>query len=97
VGVNGVGGETDQLDTTLGELWLELGEGTELSGADWGVVLWVREEDNPVVTDELMEVDWAVGGVGLEVWGNGAEAETMLQELCQSMILTMDKLQSFPP
>ena len=36
----------------------------------------MREEDNPLVTNELMEVNGTVGGVGLEVWGNGSETET---------------------
>lgn len=74
--LNRVRRETNQLDTTLGELWLELSEGAQLGGADWSIVFWVGEEDNPVVADELVEVDWAVGGFGLEVWGDGAETET---------------------
>lgn len=73
--VDGVGGEANQLDAALGELWLELGKGAQLGGADWGVVLWVGEEHNPLVTDELVEVDWAVGSLGLEVGGGGPEAE----------------------
>lgn len=36
----------------------------------------MREEDDPVVADELVEVNGAVGGLGLEVGGNAAEAET---------------------
>jgi len=75
VRVNSVGGETDQLNTTLGELWLELGESSELGGADWSVILWVREKDSPLVTNELVEVNWAIGGVSLEVWGNGAKTK----------------------
>lgn len=39
VALNGVGRETNELDTALGELGLELGECTELGGADGGVVL----------------------------------------------------------
>ena len=38
VGLDGVGGETNQLDIALGELGLELGEGTELGRADGGEV-----------------------------------------------------------
>jgi hypothetical protein len=38
VGLDGVGRETDELAATLGELRLKLGEGTELSGADWSVI-----------------------------------------------------------
>ena len=70
-----VGRETDQLDSTLGELRLKLGESTELGGADWGVIFWVREENNPLVTDELVEVDWAISGLGLEVGCDGTQAE----------------------
>lgn len=73
--LNGVGTEADELHTALRELWLELGESTELSCADWCVILWVREEDDPVVADELVEVDRAGGGLGVEVGGNAAEAK----------------------
>ena len=70
-----VGREADQLDAALGELGLEAGHLAELGRAHGGVVLGVREEDDPAVADELMEVDGAGGGVGLEVGGNGAQAE----------------------
>jgi hypothetical protein len=70
VALDGVCGETDQLGTALGELWLELCESTELGGADWGIVLWVREEDDPVVANELVEVDWAIGSLSIEVRGD---------------------------
>lgn len=73
--VDGVGREADELDTALGELGLELGEGAELGGAHGRVVLGVREEHDPIVADELVEVDGALGGLGLEVGGNAAETE----------------------
>ena len=76
VRVDGVGRETNQLDAALGELWLELCEGTELGGADGCVVLRVGEENYPLVANELVEVDWALCGLGLEVGGNGTQAET---------------------
>jgi hypothetical protein len=76
VGLDGVGGETDQLDIALGELGLELSKGTELSGADGGVVLGVGEEDNPVVTDELVEVNVSLCGLGLEVGGGRAQTKS---------------------
>lgn len=75
VGLDGVGGEADELRAALGELGLELGEGAELGGAHGGVVLGVREEDHPLVADELVEVDVAAGGLGLEVGGDGTQAE----------------------
>jgi hypothetical protein len=75
--LNGVGRETDQLDSTLGELGLELSKGPELSGADGSVIFWVGEENNPLVTDELVEVDRALSGLGLEVGGNGTQTEAV--------------------
>lgn len=75
VGLDGVGREANQLDAALGELGLELGKGAELGGADGGVVLGVGEEDDPAVADELVEVNLALGGLGLEVGGLGAEAD----------------------
>ena len=77
VGVDGVGGQADELDTAFGELRLEFGEGAQLGGADGGVVFRVGEEDDPGGVDELVEVDGAGGGVGLEVGGDGAEAEAV--------------------
>jgi hypothetical protein len=75
VAVDGVGGKTDELCATLGELRLELCERAELSCADGCVVLRVGEEDDPVVADELVEVDGTLGGLGLEVGSLAAEAE----------------------
>ena len=74
--VNGVGGEANQLDVALCELWLELCESTELGGADGGEVVWMGEENDPGVADELVEVDLAGGGLGLEIWGDAAQAES---------------------
>ena len=48
-----VGAQTDELDSTLGELWLELRKGSQLGRADRRVVLGVREKDNPAIADEL--------------------------------------------
>jgi len=70
-----IGRQTDQLDTTLLEFRLELGKGAELSSADGSVVLGVGEEDNPAVTNELVEVDGTSGRVGLEVGCDGSQTE----------------------
>lgn len=78
VRLNRVGGEPNQLDTTLGELRLEFGKGAQLGGADGSIILGVGEEDDPFVSDELVEVDWASGRLGSEVWGDGSEAETVV-------------------
>lgn len=75
VAATSIGGQTDQLDASLGELGLELGKGAKLGGADGGEVFRVREENNPTVADELVEVDGTFGGLGLEVRGNRAQAE----------------------
>ena len=73
---NVVGTQTDELDATLGELWLKLGESTELGGADGGEVIGVGEEDGPLSTEEGVEVDGTVGGLGVEVRGDRAQTET---------------------
>jgi len=75
--LDGVGRETDQLDVALGELWLELRKGAQLGGADWGVVLWVREEDDPVVANEVVEVDGTTSSLGLEVGSSAAQTERL--------------------
>lgn len=76
--VDGIGRETNELDIALGELGLELCESAELGGADRGVVLGVREEDDPAVADELVEVNGALCGLRLEVGRDGAEAQRLL-------------------
>jgi hypothetical protein len=77
VRLNVVGAQTDELDTASSELGLELGEGAELGGADGGEVIGVGEEDSPLVTDELVEVDGTVGGLGIEVRGSGTQTEAV--------------------
>lgn len=77
VALNGVGREANQLDATLGELGLELGESTELGGADGSVVLGVGEQNDPLVTNELVEVNGTLGGLSLEVGGNAAQAKRL--------------------
>lgn len=67
--------QTNELDTALGELGLQLGKGTELGGADGGEVIGVREEDGPLVADELVEADGTIGGLGIKVRGNRAQTE----------------------
>merc|ERR1712225_26736 len=39
--VNGVGGKTDQLDTSLGELGFQFCESSKLSGAHWCEIFWM--------------------------------------------------------
>lgn len=75
--IDSIGRQTDELHTTLGEFWLKLGESAELSGADWSVVLWVGEENNPVVANELVEVDGAGSGIDIKVRSDGAQSESV--------------------
>ena len=75
--VDGVGRETNELDTAFGELWLKLCKRTEFGCANWCVVFWVREQDNPFVANELMEVDWARGSLCLEIGRNSAETKAV--------------------
>lgn len=44
-------------------------------GRNVRVVLWVREENDPIVANEVVEVDGTVGGLGVEVGGDAAQAE----------------------
>jgi hypothetical protein len=48
---------THDLDVALLELWGQSCNGTQLSGADGGEVVGVREEDSPAVTDPVVELD----------------------------------------
>ena len=68
-----VRGKTDQLDPTFRELGLELCKGAELGCAYWRVVLGMREENDPIVADEFVKVDLALGGFGVKVGRNAAE------------------------
>lgn len=77
VGLDCVCRETDELGVALGELGFKLGEGTELGGADGSVVLGVGEEDDPFVANELVKVDWPMGGLGFEVGGDAAQTERL--------------------
>jgi hypothetical protein len=87
VAAQGVGREPNKLDTPLGKFGLETSHLTELGGADRGVVLGVGEQDDPVVADELMEVDVTLGCVGLEVRGNGAQAEAAKAQVSNAQSL----------
>lgn len=75
--LNSVGRQADQLDTSSGELRLELCESTEFGRADRSVVFGVGEEDDPLVANEFVEVDRTGGGLCLEVGGNAAESEAV--------------------
>ena len=77
VGLDGVGGKTDQLDTTLGELRLKLCESAELGGADGSIIFGVGQQDNPSVANELVEIDGALSCLGLEVGGDRSETEAI--------------------
>lgn len=77
--LNGVCRQTNQLDTTFCEFWFQLCKSAQLGGANRCIVFGVGEEDDPVVADELVEVDRAFGGVGLEVGRDGTEAEAGLE------------------
>lgn len=74
--LNGVCRQPDQLDTAFGELRLKFGKGAQLGCANWRVVFGVGEEDDPVVTDELVEVDRTLSGFGVEVGSNAAQAQS---------------------
>ena len=78
VRVDRVRAQADQLDAALRELGLQLCKRPQLRRAYRSVVFRVREQNDPFVADELVEIDRAGGGVGFEVGGYGAEAETAM-------------------
>ena len=55
--VDGVCAKANELDTALCELGLQLGKSAQLGGADGGKVLWMAEEDNPLVANVVVEGD----------------------------------------
>ena len=89
--VDGVGRETNELCATLGELWLEFCESTELGGTDGCVILRMGEKDDPVVTNEFVEVDGALCSFGLEVRGNATQAESLVRH-CVFCSASLDML-----
>lgn len=56
-------------------------ERSQLSRANRGVVFRVGEQDAPGVGDEGVEIEGAERRFGGEVWGEGAEAESVLRGL----------------
>lgn len=60
--------QTDHFDPPLVKFRLKLGKGTEFGRAYWGEVGGMREENGPAVSDELVEINFAMGGLSLEVW-----------------------------
>lgn len=69
VAATSIGGQTDQLDASLGELGLELGKGAKLGGADGGEVFRVREENNPTVATNSWK---SMGPLVVSAWKLGA-------------------------
>ena len=76
--VDRVDAEADDLDVALVELGLELGHVAELGRAHRREVLRVREQDRPRVADPVVELDAALGGVGLEIGCDVADAKTAM-------------------
>lgn len=75
VRVDGVSGQADQFCAAASKLGLELCKGAELCGADGGLVGRVREQNSPLVANELVEVNRSGSGFGLEVGGSAAKIE----------------------
>ena len=88
----GVGRQPYQFHATLGELRLHLCQRHKLRSADWSKIVRMREEDNPVVADEVVEIDWTFAGFGPEVWGNGTQAEAVGDSVSWDRILKSTKL-----
>lgn len=78
-----VGREPDELDLASTELGLELGEGSQLRRADGRVIFRVRKEHDPLVTDELVEINRSRRRLGLEVGRDGSQAEAAFPSIRQ--------------
>ena len=50
----------------------------------------MREEDNPVVADELVEIDWSVGGLGLEIGSSATQTELLCTSFGHCGVLGID-------
>ena len=59
--------QADDLHAAAVEVRLDAGHVAQLGGADGGEVARVAEQHGPAVADPVVEVDPALGGVGLEV------------------------------
>lgn len=77
--VDRVGRETDQLDTTLGKFRFQFCKRAQLGCADGCVVLRVGEQDDPLGSDEFVEINRAIGRVGLKIRGCRAKAQTRVR------------------
>ena len=71
--------ETDDLDIAFLEFRLDLGDVAELSGANRGEVLRVREEHTPAVSKPLVEVNRAQSGLGGEIGSNVSQSDVSLR------------------
>jgi hypothetical protein len=49
-----------------------------LGGANRGKVLGVREKDDPVVTDKLMELDGSLRGIGFKIRRSASQPQLLL-------------------
>lgn len=59
--------QPNHLNATLLKLIFQFRKGTKLGGADGGEIGGVGEQDGPAVANELMEINFTLGGEGLEV------------------------------
>ena len=87
VPVDGIDAKPHQLDAALVEFRLQLGQRAELGGADRGEILRVREQQRPAVADPVVEFDFAFGGLGFEVRGDGANLECHVTTSCSLKLL----------
>lgn len=59
--------KSDHFGAPRRELLIECRDGAQLSGADRGEILGMREEHRPVITDPFVKLDGAVSGFSSEV------------------------------
>src|SRR5215467_12572746 len=70
--------QTDNLDAPLVELRLDPGHVAKLGRAHWREVLGVREQDGPGIADPVVEANFAIGRLRLEIRRRIIEGECHL-------------------
>ncbi|MNL19988.1 hypothetical protein D3C87_1412170 [compost metagenome] len=62
-----VDAQPEDLGVALVELWLEFGQIAQFSGANRSEILRMGKQDGPAITDPLVEIERAFGGLGSEI------------------------------
>jgi len=75
MGLEAVGGQSDDLDAALREILGPDGNFAQLSGANGCEIRGMREKEGPAVPDPFVELDGTLCGFRVEVWDDGSESD----------------------